>query len=119
MKKPKVLVLEDEVIIGMDIEAFLWDEGFEVMLTTDCDVAIQWLSAETPDVAVLDVQLKNGTCTPLAKKLVSKNIPFIVHTGAGIEGRDQIFRKGVLMVKPVGHSDLAEAIKALLAPTTD
>ena len=45
VKKPKVLVLEDEVIIGMDIEAFLWDEGFEVMLTTDCDVAIQWLSS--------------------------------------------------------------------------
>ena len=32
VKRLKVLLLEDEVIIGMDIEAFLWDQGFEVML---------------------------------------------------------------------------------------
>ena len=50
LKKPKILLLEDEVIIGMDVKSFLWQRGFEVVLATDCDVALRWLSEQTPDV---------------------------------------------------------------------
>ena len=59
----RVLVLEDEPIIALDIEGILCDAGLEVAATlSTCAAAMEWLKANTVDVALLDIDLPDGSC---------------------------------------------------------
>jgi DNA-binding response OmpR family regulator len=47
-----------------------------------CSSALSWLSSNTPDLAVLDTQLRDGSCRDLAVELRRRGIPFMVYSGA-------------------------------------
>ncbi|QND66647.1 hypothetical protein HB777_23845 [Mesorhizobium loti] len=57
---PVVLVLEDEVLIGIEFEAALAERGFDVTLVHLCTDAAAWLTAHRPAAAILDVKLRDG-----------------------------------------------------------
>lgn len=95
MARSLVLVLEDEVLISMDLEATLIDAGFAVALARSCAEAADFLDDHRPDVAIRDVRLSDGDCTVTAKALVSLGMPFILHTGALLDGeRDKVLLWG-------------------------
>jgi DNA-binding response OmpR family regulator len=54
--KPLVLILEDEVLIGINLQDELQDAGYRVAGPfTTCAAALKWLQTATPDMAVLNV----------------------------------------------------------------
>ncbi len=68
---PRVLVLEDEAIIALDIEGILTDAGLDVAATlSSCAGAVEWLTANRPDVAILDIDLQDGSCEHVAQRLL-------------------------------------------------
>jgi DNA-binding response OmpR family regulator len=71
MALPLVLILEDEELIRMDLEAALGEAGFNVALARSCAEAADFLANHRPDVAALDVRLSDGECTAAAKKLIA------------------------------------------------
>jgi DNA-binding response OmpR family regulator len=80
---PIVLILEDEMMIAMMIEDELVDAGYDVAGPfATCSGAFSWLSTNTPDVAVLDTQLQDGSCRDVAVELRRRGIPFAVYSGA-------------------------------------
>src|SRR5918993_4422464 len=80
--QPCCLVVEDQTIIAMSIEACLEDEGFEVETVTSIAQAQAWLEqAHTPKLATLDFMLKDGPATELAAELRRRGIPFVVYSG--------------------------------------
>jgi DNA-binding response OmpR family regulator len=80
---PIVLILEDETMIAMMIEDELVDAGYDVAGPfATCSGALSWLSSNTPDVAVLDTQLQDGSCRNIAVELRRRGIPFVVYSGA-------------------------------------
>jgi DNA-binding response OmpR family regulator len=80
---PLVLILEDEIMIAMMVEDELTDAGYRVAGPfTACRSALSWLSTNTPDLAVLDTQLQDGSCQDFALELRSRGIPFVVYSGA-------------------------------------
>lgn len=115
MEKPIILVLDDELMIGMDLEFALCEAGFNVALATSCAEAERVLNDLRPDVAVLDVQLKDGDCVVVAKTLVDRLIPFVVHTGLHRQDRDKIFEMGAIVYKPSSPDAIVAVVKALLA----
>jgi DNA-binding response OmpR family regulator len=79
---PLVLILEDETMIAMMIEDELADAGYQVAGPfATCNSAFSWLSTNTPDLAVLDTQLPDGSCRDLAVELRRRGIPFVVYSG--------------------------------------
>ncbi len=67
MTSPCCMIVEDQALIGMSLEAFLEDDGFSVAGPfLSCADALRWLEHNTPHVAVLDVRLRDGTrdCSP-------------------------------------------------------
>ena len=61
--KPLVLVLEDEALIALNLQDELQDAGYEVAGPfTACSAALEWLQTATPDMAILDATLKDGSC---------------------------------------------------------
>src|SRR5215210_2027290 len=79
---PLCLVIEDEALIAMSLEASLEDAGFRVagpfMRNAD---ALVWLDSHTPDLALLDVLLKDGPCTSIVHALQRRHVPFAIYSG--------------------------------------
>ena len=78
--KPKsVLIVEDEFLIAMEMEAILTGHGFLVVgPVATVDGALQLLERQRPDAAVLDMNLQGIAVTPVAITLREMNIPFVI-----------------------------------------
>ena len=82
------LVLEDDSTIGYGIKYSLNQEGFEVLLCTDCKSAIELIddSVQNIDFAILDLTLPDGNGYDICKKIKSQaDIPVIFLTACDEE----------------------------------
>jgi DNA-binding response OmpR family regulator len=115
--EPRVLVLEDEAIIALDLENILSDAGMTVAGTLrSCADAQTWLETNAADVALLDMHLLDGSCEPVAKLLVEKGIPIVVFSGGseGDETLDPVFAAGTWLEKPALGEKIVAAVRAAL-----
>ncbi len=77
-----VLLLEDEALIGVALQADLEEVGYTLAGPfVTCARALAWLSDQRPDFAVLDTVLKDGPCKEVALKLTRQCVPFLVYSG--------------------------------------
>jgi len=112
MKRPKVLLVEDESLVAMMMEDLLAELGCEVVASfAELGAAQAWLSNQTrmPDGAVLDVNLGGTTVFPLAADLVERRVPFAFATGYGALSDDR-FGHALLVHKPVDLGKLAPVV---------
>src|SRR5262245_43433078 len=78
----RVLVVEDEGLIGLAVENFLEQFGCQIVgLAGSTSDALQIIRTAAIDVAVVDVKLENETAYALADALIAANLPFIFATG--------------------------------------
>jgi DNA-binding response OmpR family regulator len=76
-----VLIVEDEFLIAMDLQAMLEDHGWRVLgPAANVRDALRVLADELPTVALLDVNLGNELVTEVAVKLKANDVPFAVAT---------------------------------------
>lgn len=82
----RVLVVEDEALIAMGISAMLTDaEGVPVGPASSVREARQLIrDVAMLDAAVLDVNLADGSVTPVLEALSARGIPTVVYTGGGV-----------------------------------
>jgi DNA-binding response OmpR family regulator len=113
---PLVLILEDETMIAMMVEDELVDAGFRTAGPfATCSNALSWLSTNTPDLAVLDTQLQDGSCQGIALELRRRGIPFVVYSGA--TNTDMTELAGAPWVeKPAPGKALLDALAGVAAP---
>jgi len=83
----RVLVAEDELLVGMLIEDILADAGCVVTgpFSTLTDALAAAARAEI-DIAVLDVNVRGEKIYPVAECLKARGIPFFLLTGYGRDG---------------------------------
>jgi two-component sensor histidine kinase len=107
----KLLLVEDEALIGTLIHDFLLDWGFEPSepYRTLGD-ALAAAKEESFDGAILDMNLNGEAVYPLADLLASRSIPFVFLTGYGQQSVDRRFAEYPVLQKPVEP----EMLKALL-----
>ena len=114
-KKILVLLLEDEPLIAIDVEDIFRRAGFTVgSIISSCKDASVWLEANNPDAVVLDIDLRDGACVDIAKTLVARNIPFVVHSGKSLSMNDfdPVFQSGAWIEKPGDQEQLVAAVLA-------
>ena len=118
LSRVKILLVEDQMLIAMDLEAMLASGGATHTVTSgSTDDALRILKGFAPDVAVLDINLGVGTSLPVAEELLKRNIPFIFATGYG----DQSWIPPALSAtpvvrKPYDGDELMQAISRVLKP---
>jgi DNA-binding response OmpR family regulator len=113
-----VVLLEDQALIALDVEDMLRNAGFNVVTAlSSCAAAMAWLEVNTPDVVIMDVELRDGECMKVAETLYARNIPFVIHSGSLPQPtrHDPIFLKGEWVTKPSSQTQLIDAIHASLA----
>lgn len=121
MTRFRCMLVEDQTLIAMSVEAYLEDAGFIVVSSFPSSAqALEWLKTETPDLAVLDVMLKDGTCLPLARELRSRGIPFAIYSGLRSEADGPPeFQNVPWLEKPAGREDLARILELLTHERSD
>jgi CheY-like chemotaxis protein len=81
-----VLIVEDEPLIAMMIEDFVDLLEHDVAGTFDTvGAAVERISAGGFDVAIIDVNLRDGPCWPAADALAAAGKPFVIATGGFVE----------------------------------
>lgn len=73
MSRARILIVEDEFLVAADLEACLQDRGFiTVGIAPDLDAALS-LAAQKPDVALVDVHLRDGQTGPTVAERLARD----------------------------------------------
>jgi PAS domain S-box-containing protein len=111
----RVLVVEDEALIALDLEANLEELGFQVVGSSVTTAeARRVLRAHAIDLAVLDVNLGGETTHDLAAELRGAGIAVLFCSGYEDVGASLELADIPRLLKPVSRDALAGAIDALL-----
>ena len=108
------LLVEDEVLVGMDLEDALREAGFDVRWVASAQSALAVLLTDTPDVVVLDVVVRAESCTAVARELKERGIPFLVHSGYPRQGAMTEFHGAPWVGKPADVTRVASALAEVL-----
>ena len=97
------LLAEDEAIIALMAEDALAESGFTVA------------GDNTPDVALLDVELRDGPCTEVARVLSERGVPLVFFSGGPfrIDIR-AAFPDSLLFEKPTDYVAVMRALHNLI-----
>jgi two-component sensor histidine kinase/DNA-binding response OmpR family regulator len=98
----RILVAEDEVLVGMMVHDMLVDFGFQVVGPIP-NLESAFVAAKTADLdgAVLDVNLGGELIYPAATVLAARGIPFVFVTGYDGDSIDERFAHVPLLRKPI------------------
>jgi PAS domain S-box-containing protein len=111
----RVIVIEDEPLVAMDLESCLATAGCEVVGTAGTVREAKALCGEAQcDAALIDVNLAGYPVDELAATLTKRNIPFAFVTGYGREALPQGFRDALLVAKPFDEAALIATIELLI-----
>ncbi|WP_076070248.1 response regulator [Sphingomonas montana] len=110
----RILVVEDDFLLGLDLATMLEHAGAEVVgPVISVQEALDALDP-LPDIATLDVQLGEETSFPIADTLAQRGIPFVFATGAATL-IPAMHRSRPLCQKPVSNNAIVKALIEALA----
>ena len=113
---PRVLIVEDNPLIAMDLEDIL--EGFGCQVVGPISTlkeTLKRLEEEQIDVAVVDYLLEDGNSGPIAETLNERSIPFALCTGAGEGEISSLFPHTPILSKPYNPDDVSLVVNSLIA----
>jgi CheY-like chemotaxis protein len=107
----RVLVVEDEVIVGMLLEDMLGELGCEVAaISTHLEQALQLARTLDIDLAILDVNLRGTQSFPVADVLSVRSVPFLFATGYGAQILKPPYSGTPTLQKPFQLDDLRQIL---------
>lgn len=113
----KVLIVEDDELLGRGMAEALAESGFDPMLVTKGDVALARLRYGAPDVCVLDLMLPGLDGWRLIEMARAEGIgtPIVVASARGSE-HDRIHALEIgaddYLVKPISMKELVARVRA-------
>lgn len=111
----RILVVEDEFVIAMQLQSLFEDEGAQV-LGPYHSLSEAMKHAETDDIsaASLDVNLGRDTAAPVAGLLARRQIPFVFYSVQTNDPALAPWRHVRVIQKPAAPHELVQAMAALL-----
>lgn len=118
-EKLKILIVEDEIFIGMLIEKTLENLGYEVcaIVSTEADAVFQ-AQRHQPDLMIVDAGLRIGSGITAVETITAKHaVPHIFVTG---DRRKVLLHRpdAIILEKPFFNPDLVDAISRALDRAT-
>lgn len=118
--KAKILIVEDEAFVAMDIADALEDHGFELAgIAMNVKQALDLIDECRPSAAVLDVNLGKEFVWPVARQLKQLQVPIIFSTADLAHGElHDEFVSEPKIEKPLIVDRLIGEIASLAWPST-
>ena len=122
VSEQKVLIVEDEPMVGEVVERYLRRDGYEVQTALDGQSGLQAFDAFQPDLVVLDVMLPRVDGMEVCRRIrAASQIPIIMLTARG-EEIDKLLGLELgaddYVTKPFSPRELAARVKAVLRRTS-
>ena len=113
----RVLVVEDDPLLIMDIESTLTEAGAVVVDACRTVRDAVWRSNDADfSVAILDFRIGSETVSPVARRLADRGVPFVIYTG---QARDEAglaeWLDRSIVEKPAAPQALVSAVREALA----
>ena len=111
----RVLIVEDDPFIAIDLEDTFTEAGFEVLGPyAHAKAAVEACRECVPDVATLDYRVSDGTSRPVAELLDRHDVPLVMVTGSREEmERRRLFREREVFGKPCDMDRLVDRAREL------
>ena len=126
LRKPLVLVVEDDPDLGDTIVTFLKDEGLDAKLARDGDQAMRLVDQLNPSAMILDLMMPRRDGFSVLRELRADgriaNLPVIVVTAIfGLSERLYATELGAAdyVTKPFELDELLERVRNVLASRAD
>ena len=111
----RLLVVDDEPLIALDLEGMLEDAGFDVVaIARDMDTARRKVNDLGVDLVVLDADLSGTSSRPFAEDLRLSGVPFVVASGYSAKQLEWL-ENTPHITKPIDQGKLVAAIRAQLS----
>ena len=114
----RILILNSEVLIALDLAEMLKEEGFEICGPYyGVDTALDAISKSAPDAAILDVGLGNGiTSAQVAEALNKISIPyaFVTEPETMEQQLEPKFHNCLILRKPLVYQKIIAVVDKLL-----
>ncbi len=109
----RILILEDEYLIAMDVEQICRDAGAADVAIVDDLTGFDALAASSFDAAILDLMLNGASTLGFAAQLQREGVPFVFASGHGPSDELKRDFPGVTLVeKPYSGDDIVAALAA-------
>lgn len=113
----RVLVVEDEALLAMDIESVVEDEGHVLVGEAACATTAAALPDRTaPDLALVDLHLANGTSGLVVCEMIRRRWPdaVVVFVTANPQRIPHDFPGAFgVLAKPFSHAGLSASLRYL------
>jgi PAS domain S-box-containing protein len=117
-RRPRVLVVEDEALVAMEIAHALTGAGFDVAgPARNVATALELLKRQGCDAAVLDINLGHETSEAIAIQLTANETPFVTLSGYSSEQHHLAFAGAPALKKPLRLQFLVAEIKKCIGYT--
>jgi len=115
----KILYADDDSDIQMAVQNILSREGYEVVIASDGNQALELVKTQKPDLVILDYFMPglNGVevCQALKKEESTKEIPILMVTAYPSEKENSLTAGATDFInKPIDRIDLLLRIKSVL-----
>jgi DNA-binding response OmpR family regulator len=114
----RLLVIEDESLIALELEDLLIELGHrvvEVCGTVSRALALVDRYAGEIDGAILDANLGGTSATAIARRLEAQAVPFLIASGYTADELRDLGLEGPRIGKPYRKQEIASALAALTA----
>lgn len=112
----RLLVIEDESLIAMELEDMLEDLGHLVLgVGGSVSLALGLLDRFGPelDAVLLDANLGGKSAAPVADALRERGVPFVVASGYELDEVRQLGSDAPRLAKPYGKEEVRKALSSL------
>lgn len=107
----RVLVVEDDYLVAMDIVRALERAGAEVIGPAPAvEAALDALEQTAPDGAILDINLGGEMAFPVADALLARGVPFVFATGYDAQVIPSRFINVKRCEKPMASEQICAAL---------
>jgi CheY-like chemotaxis protein len=113
----RVLLLEDEYLIAVDVEQLCQDNGARSVAIVRSLDELDSTAVDQPDfdVAIIDLILNGASTLDFAQQLQARGLPFVFATGyTELDEVGQRFPGVPIVSKPYSSGDLLEAVTAVV-----
>ena len=119
MEKKRILIVEDEPIIGLEIRETLESEGFEVCPVIDkAEDVLKTYLIQKPDAIIMDIHLKgfiDGIDAVKRLRLIADDLPVIYITAyntRATEEKAQKTKPAAYLTKPVRTKNICSVLSS-------
>jgi len=117
----KILIVEDEPSIVVPLQFLMEQNGYDVMVTTNGEEAVDLIKAKIPDLLLLDIMLPGLDGFEICQIIRgTRNLQHIKIIFLTAMGRDTDQAKGMAIgadayiTKPFSNANVVESVRSLL-----